>query len=256
MSNASILGDLPYFMKLLIQDILVIGVEDPSNYSLAFFKQIRNGNHIINKKFSFITDCTYNRICFVLLCKELFAGFKNDDEISILEYNSYLDLICYDIPKKLINELIRYIDPAYNQDEKSIYKIGDLNSALYFSIIYDEWLKFISNKFNQNSKIYIDDLQKILESNNYSKITDVALIPSQIGLKAVMDDLLLVYNKNDEISFSKFHRELLFNEKVRKCLLRILPIKCSNSIFNINQNTSASQAVNSNLPITTATEKV
>lgn len=113
--------------------------------------------HVIGMNFSYITACNYNRRAFVCCCIDAFQSFPPALEMTVLEAYHILRLICVDFPRVRIEEAIF---PVVGNNDANTRSSGSrllvdnhkclihtLQAALYFSILYENWIGVVRSWF-------------------------------------------------------------------------------------------------------------
>jgi hypothetical protein len=196
---------------------------------------------------------------------EVFQTYSLDSIVSPSEYQQIVDMISPDFPKKIISDAASYIEPIggnnnnnnnnnsnsnsnsnnspqnnqsgqgqvidNNNPENKKYFHGKLRIALYFHIIYEEWLKYIETIFREEGSLdclslyrlraYLDDCRK-----NWS------ISFSQPPLAGVEYALSTV--KSGEISFIGLIQALFASPAIRADVTSV-PAKAMN-LLNAEKN--------------------
>lgn len=103
-------------------------------FAVHFFRRIKNCHHVLGMDFAYITSCKYNRRAFVFCLTESFQSIPDTEKFTINEFYQMLDLICLDVPRNIISDVM--IGPS-SSDLKYDFRALKINA--FANIIYGEW---------------------------------------------------------------------------------------------------------------------
>jgi|TARA_B110000090_G_C13145981_1_gene355713 hypothetical protein len=144
---------------------------------------------------------------------ETFQTFNYEEEMSTIEYQQIIEMICPDFPRKIIADAVAPLDRPKAANVTTKYAHGEFRIALFFSIVYEEWLKYIETIFREEGSLdclglfrlraYLEDCR-----NNWS-------ISFAQPHSASIDDALQGFT-GSEISFYAFLRALFANKIIQE----------------------------------------
>ena len=200
------------------------------------------GNHINGMNYSSIMSLACNRNAFVFNCIEAFKSFPSTAEFTIFDLYHVLHLVCNDFPKQVIEDALSPLfHPAISKTANlsNKYSIKSMQVALYFSILYVDWLKLVENFFqmqnfyngtsNVTTNLYmlhtpqnIAKLQAQLYNIEKEKSCSNFQIPHKYAIETICKQLMnqsIVNNggngnqgnNNKYLSFDMFKKELYLN---------------------------------------------
>lgn len=160
-ADTAMLAELNFFLGHLFLQVAHEAPADPIAYAANYFATTLSQSHVLGAQYTFITSCNHNRRSFVFCLMELFRTFPLNEELTAVEYQQIIEMICPDFPRQVVLEA-SYSVKATNTAEGSSssspkmalkYRHEDLRVALYFHIIYEEWLKRVEMHFREEGSL-------------------------------------------------------------------------------------------------------
>lgn len=147
--------ELPFFLRSLLSQLsnssmAMKTTDEAIDFAESFFRSVLSCHHVIGSDYSYICGSKYNRRAFVYCLQESFSSISDDEEITSADYQQLVDVICPDMPRHIIYEAAYAVEPANqstSQTTKYLHK--NLRIAVFFHIVYEEWLKMTENFFRE-----------------------------------------------------------------------------------------------------------
>lgn len=204
--------DLTFFIRHLVNQIASVKPENLIEFSEKYFRKIESCHHILGADYNFIAGCKYNRRSFVFCLLETFSNFLSEEKYSLFEYQQIIELLCNDFPKNII------LDAAYAVNSKSIggmpskYLHGELSIALYFHILFEDWLKEIEKLFREESSLNCLSISRIRSFilNLQSSLPLTVEQPPLFCIESVFNGIA----KEISINYDDFRRCLFSNPAI------------------------------------------
>ena len=201
------------FVKHLFLQVATFRPEDSLDYALRYFKRVRSCHNVLGADFSLISCCDRNKRAFVFCLMELFKTFSDNEEMSVNEYQQIIEMICPNFPSSIMPAVVSSLEVINASASPPKYRHGDMCISLYFHIIYDEWLKYITTIFKEEGSLdclslfrmhaYIQDCRK----NNRIRYPQ----PPAECINSAFADV-----KSQEISYIILKKMLFEDKLVRK----------------------------------------
>ncbi len=229
-------SEINFFVKHLFMQVASLKPEDSIQFSIDYFKRIQSCHHVLGAEYSFIVSCQTNRRAFIFCLMEAFQKFTYEEEMTTIEYQQLVEMICPDFPRKIITDAVAPLE-ASKKVINAIPKVpqGEFRIALFFYIVYEEWLKYIETIFREEGSLdclslfrlraYLEDCR-----NNWS--ISFAQPPSA-GVDATLANFT-----GSEIAFNAFLRAL-FSSKVVQDDVCTYPNKAIRLLEDVGNNQSA-----------------
>jgi len=155
---------------------------------------------------------------------ETFQGIGNNEELTVIDFHLLLQIICPDFPLSLVEDSVYAIDAATGMVPTSSpakYYYSDLRVAIFFHIIYHDWLRelgklFLSDTDSEHfNPLSINRLQAKLNSWQ-SDVTYTAIQqPPKEGIETAINSLLLL-SKGSDVTYDKVLRSLFASSIIRE----------------------------------------
>ena len=236
--------EIEYFVRTLISEILTGNPDDPTMYAAQFFRKVRLCQHVVSRDLKFIRESHYNRISFVVCIKNAFSGFlagdscldvsiepgsskSGDAEMTIFEFSSFVSLLFQGISIHFVELFAAVLEPSQRHESNislSTFYISHLLSALYFTVVYENWLNELSafSEVKNNRKVV--ELRSILlwiDTPAYHSTRG----PDKALFSRLIEELITArQGKGDsEISFKRLKRHMFLDECLQKEIINKLP---------------------------------
>ena len=219
--------EIKFFLSNLFQQVAAFRPEDSLDYALRYFKRVRSCHNVLGADFSFISGSSRNKRSFVFCLIELFRTFNDNEQMSINEYQQIIEMICPDFPSTIMPAVVSSLEVMNASASPPKYRHGDMSISLYFHIIYDEWLKYITTIFKEEGSLdclslfrfhaYVQDCRK-------NKRISYPQPPSEC-IDSAFEGV-----KSQEISFVILKKILFENDLVRKDVTSVR--KCTSSLVS------------------------
>ena len=104
--------------------------------------------------YGYVTESNFNRRAFVFHLIKSFSGFTDGTELSSTDFYSLIETICPNFPKQIILDVSQCIkfDPEGDGSD-TVHVFRYLSSGVYCCILYEDWLKLVSDFFADESSI-------------------------------------------------------------------------------------------------------
>jgi hypothetical protein len=231
-------SEINFFLRHLFSQVVALRPEDSIDFAAKYFKRIQSCHHVLGADYAYIGATKSNRRAFIFCLMEVFQTYSHDKAISVSEYQQIVDMISPDFPRKIISDAAMSIEPLRGGSNASTVNIansggpsaghqpankaaesapqyahGKLRIALYFHIIYEEWLKYIETIFREEGSLdclslfrlraYLDDCRRNW-SISFSQ-------PPSTGVDAALSQI-----SGSEVSFVGLLRALFASEIVQE----------------------------------------
>jgi len=119
------------------------------------------GNHVLGMNYGYITSANFHRRAFVSCCIQAFSEFSDKQELTIFEAYHLLHLICPDFPRSLIEDAVAPFTSSIQSRTSSYlqnlaYSLKSIQIAIFFHVLYEEWLKIVENYFQSGHSTILD----------------------------------------------------------------------------------------------------
>jgi hypothetical protein len=112
----------------LLTSYIKVRPDDSMAFLTQHLERVKNCHHVLGCELGGLKCTRYNRMSFVHYFGEFLKGFSDDDELSVIEFQLLLDLICVNLSKKIVQESALYLNPTSNKQDN--YNIGNNNYSL------------------------------------------------------------------------------------------------------------------------------
>jgi len=141
--------------------------QDVLEFFTQYFKNVKNGSHIMYREFKFVMLTPFNRACFI---QNLYQAYNNlderDDAFNSRDYHALIVIICNDFPYSVIRNCARIISPDKNSED--FYSFKDFIHAIKILLYYDEFVREAMKVFNtlrhQEHRNHSDDHSESFEA--------------------------------------------------------------------------------------------
>jgi len=139
--------------------------------------------------------------------------FESYDELTLSDLHQMILMICPDFPYSLLEESVFALDPVF-ASTPSKFAYGDLKIALFFHVLYAEWLADLMKLFlsNENgSNIFVSVQAARLQQKIQNWIAETTLNypqPPREGIEYALQLLSVGAGKSLEISYEKMLQTL------------------------------------------------
>jgi len=169
--------ELPFFLRSLLSQIstssVVIKTTDEAvDYAENYFRNVLSCHHVIGSEYSYICGSKYNRRAFVYCLKESFSSISDDEEITSADYQQLVDVLCPDVPRHIIYEAayaVEGVNSSSSQTTKYLHK--NIRIAVFFHIVYEEWLKMVETFFREDGISGSVNLAKLRLFLDHSRVS-------------------------------------------------------------------------------------
>ena len=275
-------SEINFFVRQLLNQTQTAKFDDFNDVCLQYFALTASCQHIRGMTYSFVSSSRYNRRSLIYCIMETFAGFSFNADISAYDYYALVELICPDFPRRLVMDAVRVVDESSrsrsrsrstsaggdeegkrrDEDLPSLYQHNEIRIAVFFQILYEEWLIFIMHVFKDmrtSGRISLRDLQNVISSRR-SALPHSAEEPPVDAITQAIDSLTdasnrqAIFHKCDDddftgdINFEQFHHALVH------CPLIILevckvPLQLTGTIIN-TENHHSPKSNHNNIKVT------
>ena len=206
--------EMKFFLKdLSLQAVHIKSAEDFPSFAEQYFRNVRSRRHIVGTDYSYVSECNYNRKSFVYCMVESFSGFADFDLMTSVDMLQLIESIVSKFPRSIIMEAALSIDSA-SEITPVKFTFRDLSTAIYFLVLFDEWLKLVGDIFREEGAMNVLSTYRLkskLEQIHSSSPSSL-LRPPIISLNIAIDEIL---NQNaDEISFEVFKKAMIRNPAI------------------------------------------
>jgi len=203
-------SEIMFFVRHLFAQVAALRPEDSIDFAAKFFKRIQTCHHVLGAEYAYIGATANNRRAFIFCLTEIFATFSPDESMSTAEYEQVVEMICPDFPRKMIHaaaaccELapraaagaadgtgaragaggpvsatasaaisglsLLHTAPVLGERAVAKHRLASLRVAVYFHVLYEEWLKYIETIFREEGSLdclsmfrlraYLEDCRK------------------------------------------------------------------------------------------------
>ena len=158
--------EINFFLKDLLNQLSVTKQQDePFEFARSYFHQVRTGKHVIGTSYSFICESNYNRRAFVYYLVDAFKGFEDSSELTAMEFYHMIQTICPNFPKSIVLEAVlcvRALPSSITSPGATKYRIDKISTAVYFNILWSEWLRMMEDYFAAEATMGTLDRVKVL----------------------------------------------------------------------------------------------
>jgi hypothetical protein len=195
------------------------------NAAQNYFKQVCIGDHVVGTDFNFICETNHNRKSLVGCLIETFKGFPVDAELTAVEFFCMVETIIPNFPKSIVLEAAMCVKPvevgSYGSTTK--YLTGKLSIAVYFHIIFEEWIKMMEDFFREETTLNVVNIIKVKNQIKEFSITFPVSV-SQPSLHCVMSSLDAASSdwSCGEISFDDFKACLFASDLIAADIINIV----------------------------------
>lgn len=186
--------EINFFLKDLLNQFSVSKHQDePFEFARSYFQQVRTGKHVIGTSYSFIYESNYNRRAFVYYLTDAFKGFKGSSELTAMEFYHMIETICPNFPKSIVLEAVmcvRAVPSSLTSAVATKYRMDNISTAVYFNILWSEWLHMMEDYFAAEATMGVIDRSKVqekIQENLLSFPTSLSQPPSIAVLSALSD---------------------------------------------------------------------
>ena len=251
--------EIEYFIRTLISEVMAVNPDDPIIYASQFFRRVRFCQHVLSRDLKFIRESHYNRASFVVCIMNAFSGFLESDgaEMTIFELSSFISLLFQGISVHFVELFAAVLEPSQKHESNislSKFYLSHLLSALYFTVMYENWL---------------NELSAFCEIKNNRKVVDLRSILLWVGTPAylktrgpdkalfsnfVEDTITTRQAKGDgEISFKRLKRYIFLNDAFQRDIVDKLPNIRTDSGRKSSRQTSKLESTMVDIPARTNT---
>jgi hypothetical protein len=141
--------------------------EELNEFAVKYFRKVKSRHHVLHNNYTYVIACNYNKRSFIYCLMDAFQSYKDNEEISSYDYILIIQNLINNFPRSIVMDSILCIEQTSNErlsDNTIITKFifKDLSSSVYFSIIYDDWIKILQNFFSEEKD---SDNQNIHDQN-------------------------------------------------------------------------------------------
>ena len=241
-------SEINFFIRHLLNQTHTTKFDDFNEVCLQYFTLTASCQHVRGMTYGFVSSSRYNRRSLIYCIMETFVGFSLNADISAYDYYALVELLCPDFPHRLVMDAIRVIDESNlsrrqrrsrsystaivgdgidhdedgiysDEDLPSLYKHSDIRIAVFFQILYEEWLIFVMHVFKDmrsTGRISLRDLQNVISSRRPA-LPSSAEEPPIDAITFTIDSLMDDTTNHDEdhefstgdVNFEEFHRALV-----------------------------------------------
>eukprot|EP01038_Epipyxis_sp_PR26KG_P014461 gene14461-19409_t len=236
---------MSFFLNDLTNRALSIKPDNVNHFIQDYFQQVKSCLHVIGTDFRYVIESNHNRRSFVYCLIEAFLGFSENDELTAYDYYCIVELISPNFPKSIITDAIvalsshNHVPMISNSSNESeilnstiTYPFKELSIAVYFQLIYDEWIKLVEEFFsseNENPMVSNNVTNAVISSSKIkSKITEfnhlfsLSFFQPPLEVVNMAVDFLVKSNNNDDlISYDSFRKGILLNKAIATEIYRI-----------------------------------
>ena len=229
-SFSSDLTEVGFFLGELRSQLINAKPSDKTAATVKYFENVRSGSHVIGMPYSYITESNHNKRSFVLLLLDAFKGFPENMEITPFDMFNMIESFCPNFSRSLVLEVSQSLQRNLEDDGSSTkHMFKTLAQAVYCSILYDDWLRLISDYFAEETstrsmnllklKAKIEDFYVSISPSIYQPPLEVSYAvleasnPSSTGTGT---SSYLV-----EVTLDQFRRTFLLSEAMREELRRL-----------------------------------
>lgn len=115
--------------ETLLTSYIKVRPDDSMAFLTQHLERVKNCHHVLGCELGGLKCTRYNRMSFVHYFGEFLKGFSDDDELSVIEFQLLLDLICVNLSKKIMQESALYMNPPSNRQDH----IGNNNDMIMIS---------------------------------------------------------------------------------------------------------------------------
>ena len=223
-SSGEINSDLKYLMTILMSQTLAMRPEDLSGFCHSFFDKIEACSHVVGQSFSTITKCRLNRRAFVRMCLSAFEQFPPSSLMTTFDHAILIRALCPNIATTLLHEIHFLITPL-GKDQTRSYSVQDLNSGLYFVILFEGFLAAIKNMYGTDGDSKPSYINVSVLGNKFEelRIEKECLyeFPSPAAIRSVINDIETSFGSDAEVSYDTLRRTFVSNSYIRDELILI-----------------------------------
>ena len=144
---------------------------------------------------------------------ETFSNFSPKEDFALLEYQQFLELVCSDFPRHLLLEAAIGLTVHSMVGATPKYCHGDLSVAIYFHIIYEDWLKEVEHFLRDEHGSCCRSMARI--RNHFAECRHLLPLTVERPSATILEDVLArTTGPTQEISFEELRKMLLVNEAV------------------------------------------
>jgi hypothetical protein len=271
---------MDFFLKNLIKDVLTNNPEDPFVYASHYFRKIKLCQHIISKDLKFIRESQYNRASFIVCLRSAFCGFTSAAEMTIFELNSFICVMFTGFSVHYVELFATVLDPTQRHENPNFnkYNLFQLLKALYFTVLYENWLNELSTFTDTKSDRKMINLRDLLQwvktsSANYNLSYNTA-VPDKKFIIPLIEEFIDIYDNNissressdgngpnaygygeNEMSFQKIKRSFFLNNLLQNEIISKLPLghqppnTTSSPSFSTSSTATTAAAVIASSPV-------
>jgi len=241
-------SELSFFLKHMFTQVCILKPDDSLDFAEKYFRRVRSCHNVLGADYAFITGCRQNRRAFVFCLMELFETFSLAEEMSVIEYQQLVELICPDFPRQIVIEAAYAVEAKNPTASPPKYAHGDLRVAVYFHIIYDEWLKSIEAVFREHGT---PDYLSLFRAKSHFEAArnNPSLIfehPPIDGLEETLS-VLSSYSSGGDITMDGLRRVLFVNPIIAADVCRVSryaqPLLAAASATSTNGSSTSSLAL-------------
>ena len=228
--------DLSTYLTQVISQLISSRPDNSSSFCKSFFDRLSSQSHVLGQSYATITSCRLNRRAFVKCCKDAFEGFSPTGLISTFDHAILIRALCPNIATALLHD-VHFIITSVGVEQSRSYQLIDLNSGLYFMIIYEEWIYEMKLEFDESAIMKLSKLESTI--NNLRNLKGLYIdIPYAHTLENVINHAKTTFGEDGEISFDSFRRFCCTDKTVRDSLYLLISSNNTNKVAGGNTNNS------------------
>lgn len=218
---------MDFLMKNLLTSVVSHKPEDPYAFSVQYLSKVKSCHHVIGADLSAVFASSHNRRSFIHFLMEAFQGMPLDEDILAIEFQQLLDFVSPELSKKIPIETILCSDVHNNHANvmNTTYKFGYLRVALFFHIIYEEWIEKISQFYIEHATLNCLDIirVKMLLENFQTSLKYSVCQPSIETIEVAINSVSLNCIDKREITIEELKRAFISTPQITEDVCTVSP---------------------------------
>jgi hypothetical protein len=215
--------EINFFLKDLMAQSNYLKPMDDFLFAQTYFEKVKSCNHIIGVDYSYILESNYNRRSFVNCLVEIFTGFNEKDELTTLDLFHMIETICPNFPRNIVMDASLAVEATSTDPTTKKFYFGELSTAVYLHIIYDEWLKLMEIFFKEENTLGIATSSRLkFQVLEFSTSFSLSFFQPPSDLVNIVVDSITLYNNTNDIKFDDFRRAFCSNNTIASELRRLI----------------------------------
>jgi len=218
-------SELPFFLRALLSQLATapsaLKTEEALDFAEGYFQSVLSCHHVLGAEYSYICGSKYNRRAFVYCLLESFSSLSDDEDLTPADYQQLVDVICPDMPRHIIYEAAYAVETSSAPNSTTNkYSHKKLRLAIFFHIVYEDWLKLVENfcrDEGSSGAVHVNKLKLFLEHARVS-ISPYIDHPPKAALEATFQSV--TKSHNSEITYDGMRRNLFKSPIIEEELTR------------------------------------